>query len=202
MAPRTIRDSLRGDDITIPFWLRLGGAVIAVVVTMLVVVSAFTSPGRPPPVPPPRAQPAETAEAPPSEAPGPVALPGLPVPLPSTDFANPGSVAGAFAVADQTWIAPDGPPGSAARVEPYVTAQLFTHFPEPTSTPSPSALAAVDNVTVSGSSSGTRLATVSLTQHLLGQDGGAVARPLTSTLWVTVERQSNGTWLVAAFSPR
>ena len=40
---RTILGSLRGDDVTIPFWLRVAGVVVGAAVAVLVVVSAFTA---------------------------------------------------------------------------------------------------------------------------------------------------------------
>lgn len=183
----------------------MAGVVVGAVVVVLVVVSGFTAgqPGRagvnlavPPGSPEPRLTDPGTAPRAPSSA----ALPGLPAPLTSGEFRDPGAVASAFAIAYQTWVAPDGPPGSAARVEPYTTTDLFAHFPEPTSWPAPSALAAIDKVTVAVSSPRTRLATVSLTQHLLGQDGRPIAAPRTSTMSVTVEQQPGGDWLVGWFT--
>lgn len=204
---RTILDSLRADDVTIPFWLRVAGAVVSVVVVVLVVVSGFTAgkpdQGTPPQAPPSPAAPGSASGRSAGTAPSALTstdLPGLPAPLTSEEFRNPGAVAAAFAAAYQTWVAPDGPPGSAARVEPYTTADLFAHFPEPTSWPAPSALASIDKVTVAVSSPQTRMAAVSLTQHLLGQDGRPIAAPQTSTMSVTVEQQPSGEWLVGRFT--
>lgn len=203
---RTILDSLRADDITIPFGLRVAGVVVGAVVAVLMVVSVFTAghPGRAPvnlAVPP--VQPVPARPGSPSEATAPpvaTTLPGLPAPLASGQFHDPGAVAAAFATAYQTWVSPDGPPGSAARVEPYATADLFAHFPEPTSWPAPSALAAIDKVTVSPSSSSTWVATVALTQHLLGQDGRPIGAPQASTMAVTMAAQPGGDWLVERFT--
>ncbi|MGI8752227.1 MAG: hypothetical protein ACR2MN_07940, partial [Acidimicrobiales bacterium] len=148
--------------------------------------------------PPPRAPPPAAGWGPNPSAP--VNLPTLPAPLAADDFGDPGKVAAAFAAAYQTWVSPDGPPGSAARVEPYATADLFARFPEPTSWPAPSALAAVDQVTVAASSPQTRVVSVALTQHLLGQDGRPIGAPQASTMSVTVEQQPDGGWLVGRFS--
>ncbi len=199
---RTILDSLRAGDVTIPFWLRVGGAVVGVVVVVLVVVSGFTA-GQPERagvnLAVPQAEPPSTAgvagAAPPSRN-----LPGLPAPLTSEEFRDPGAVAAAFASAYQSWLAPDGPPGSASRIEPYATADLFARFPEPTSWPAPSALAVIDKVTVSASAPQTRDVIVTLTQHLVGQDGRPIAAPLTSTMSVTVAQQPSGDWLVGWFT--
>jgi hypothetical protein len=231
MAPgRGIFDSLRPDDVVIPFWLRVVGVAVGGVVVVLVAVSAFTA-GHPPKgqgapgsagAGPPAfgsaafgavgARPAGAGPETPtvsgshppvgsrSGTPPPSPLPGLPAPLTSDQFHDPGAVAAAFAAAYETWVSPDGPPGSAARVEPYTTAALFAHFPEPSSWPAPSALAAIDQVAVAVSSAQTRVATVRLTQQLLGQDGRPLGPPQASVLQVTVEQQPDGTWLVGWFT--
>jgi hypothetical protein len=218
MAPgRTVLESLGADAVTIPFWLRAAGVAVGAAVAVLVVISAFTAgppartrfhaavPLTEPAVPrtPSRAQRTETA---PASGATPADLPGLPAPLTSGQFRDPAAVAAAFATAYLTWISPDGPPGSAARVEPYITADLFAHFPEPTSWPAPSALAAIDGVTVAAPqlempSPQTRPASVSLTQHLLGQDGRPIGAPQAHTLSVTLEQQPSGDWLVGRFTP-
>ncbi|MDQ6782792.1 MAG: hypothetical protein M3063_04990 [Actinomycetota bacterium] len=186
----------------IPFWLRVAGMAIGAVIGLLMVISAFTAGARsplrprrspPPPGPVPTAAPSPTVPS--------TALPNLPAPLPSAGFRDPDAVAGAFAVNYRTWIGPDGPPGSATRVEPYATPELFAHFPEPTSWPAPSALATVDAVTDGAVSAQSRMVAVSVTQHLVGQDGRPIAAPVTTTMSVTVDQQPDGAWLVAAFSP-
>jgi hypothetical protein len=213
-------DPLRTDDVVIPFWLRVVGVVVGGAVVVLVVVSAFTG-GHPPKgqgaagsvasgpagarpggagPEVPTAPGSQAGVIPPSGTPPPPLLPGLPAPLTSDQFHDPAAVAAAFAAAYQSWVSPDGPPGSAARVEPYTTAALFAHFPEPSSWPAPSALAAIDKVTVAVSSAQTRVATVRLTQHLLGQDGRPLGPPQTSVFQVTVEQQPDGSWLVGWFT--
>ncbi|MDQ2727827.1 MAG: hypothetical protein M3Y91_08200 [Actinomycetota bacterium] len=220
MAPaRTILGSLRTDDVTIPFWLRAAGAVVGAVVAVLVVVSAAAGgPGSSTAGPadskpgPADSKPADSKPAAGPAAAGPAAagpapsgspganLPALPAPLASGGFHDPGAVAASFAATYQTWVSPDGPPGSAARVEPYATADLFAHFPEPTWWPAPSALAAIDKVTVAASSPRTSVVSVALTQHLLGQDGRPIGPPQTSTMSMTVEQESDGGWLVGSFT--
>ena len=110
-------------------------------------------------------------------------------------------MAAAFATAYLTWTSPDGPPGSAARVEPYSTADLFAHFPEPDTWPAPSALASLDKVTTTRTGSGlTQNVSVSLTQHLLGQDGRPIGAPQRCTMSVTLDQQPSGDWLVGGFT--
>ena len=124
----------------------------------------------------------------------------MPQPATTDDNRAATSVASQFVAAYLTWRYPDGPPGTAARVQPFVSAALFDHFPEPTEpAPAPSATASIRSVTVASSTATTQVVDVSETQHLLAQDGTLLASTQPAVIDVTLAIQGNGAWLVAAF---
>ncbi len=214
-----------GDDVVIPWWLRVGGTAIGLTVTAAAVISglghhppttaADARPRRPTPSvlggPPsiaasaaPGATPTTTSPVSPSgPGPGAVGPLALPIPLAAGGFADPAAVAAAFAAAYLTWRAPDGPPSAAARVAPYITSALRARFPQPSSGQSaaPSAVAVVDAERVVSDSAATKVFEIAATRHLLGQNGTALAVASTASMAVAVDRQANGAWLVGSFSP-
>lgn len=191
------------ETVVIPLWLRAAGVIVAATIAVLAVVTGTQTGGatrRDQPSPPTattgRVPPGPTAPATTAQA------PALPSPLPALGYTDPRAVASSFVAAYLTWRFPDGPPGAAARVQPYATGALFEHFPEPTDTPpAPSAIAVIASATVASSTASSRVIDVDAGQHLLAQDGGALAASEPVVMRVTVEMQGGGGWLVASFAP-